>query len=95
MPEFKGLDDLVTNLLPATIQFASELQGLRILSQTNENEDTARVQVEFASVGDEPAKTAQVLLVKEEAQWKPIFHLWSPHQGSIIGGIGVPAKPRN
>jgi len=95
VPEIEGLDDLVTNLVPGTIQFASELEGLGILSQSKETDDTARVQVEFAPVGDQPAKTAQILLVKEESQWKPVFHVWSPHQGSIIGGLEVPSKPGN
>ena len=95
VPEMEGLEDLVTNLVPATIQLASELEGLRIVSQSKETDDTARMQVEFASGGQQPAKTAQILLVKEEAQWKPVFHLWSPHQGSIIGGLEAPATPKN
>ena len=95
VPELQGLNELVTNLVPGTIQFASELEGLRILSQSKETEDTARMQVEFAAAGDQPAKTAEILLVKEDAQWKPVFHVWSPHEGSIIGGLEVRPKPQN
>jgi cell division protein FtsB len=93
VPEFDGLDNIVTNLIPGTIQFASEVQGLRILSQPKEKDGTASVQVEFAAVGDQPAKTADIQFVKEDTQWKPVFHLWSPRQGSIQGGLSLPSKP--
>jgi len=95
VPDFDGLDNIVTNFIPATLQFASEVQGLRILSRSEENEATARVQVEFAADGNQAAKTAEVQFVKEDTQWKPVLHVWSPHQGSIRGGLGIPSKPEN
>ena len=91
MPEeFEGqLDAIVTPLIPATIRFASELQGMTILSQHEENGVTARVQVELASAGDNPAKQQEILFVKEDTQWKPVFSVWSPHNGSIQAALGI------
>ena len=89
VPEVEGLDEIVASLIPGTIRFASELQGMTILSQHEENGVTARVQVELASAGDNPAKQQEILFVKEDTQWKPVFSVWSPHNGSIQGALGI------
>lgn len=88
--EFEGqLDAIVAPLIPATIRFASELQGMTILSQREAIGGTARVQVELASTDDKPAKQQEILFVEEDTQWKPVFSVWSPRQGSIQGALGV------
>ena len=62
---------------------------MTILSQREANGGTARVQVELASTDDKPAKQQEILFVKEDTQWKPVFTVWSPRQGSIQGALGV------
>ncbi|PYI84132.1 MAG: hypothetical protein DME26_13735, partial [Verrucomicrobia bacterium] len=88
--ELEGqLDTIVTSLIPGTIRFAAELQGMTILSQQEDNGGTARVRVELASTNGNPAKQQEILFVKEDTQWKPVFSVWSARKGSIQGALGI------
>ena len=88
--ELEGqLDTIATSLIPGTIRFAAELQGLTILSQQEDNGGTARVRVELASTNGNPAKQQEILFVKEDTQWKPVFSVWSARKGSIQGALGI------
>lgn len=90
VPEIEGLlDQILPSLIPGTIRIASELQGMTILSQDEDVGGTARLQVELLPVENKPAKQQEILFVKEDAQWKPVFSVWSPRAGSIQGALGV------
>jgi len=90
VPDFDGLEDLVASLIPGAIHYASKLESIRILSQEQIDGQTARMRVEFAPGAGKPPKQQDLLFVKEESDWKPVFSVWSPEKGSIQGALAAP-----
>jgi hypothetical protein len=90
VPDFDGLEKIVESLIPGTIHYARKLESIRILSQEQIDERTARMRVEFAPGAGKPPKQQDLLFVKEESDWKPVFSVWSPEKGSIQGALAAP-----
>ena len=90
VPDFDGLEKIVESLIPGTIHYARKLESIRILSQEQIDEQTARMRVEFAPGAGKPPKQQDLLFVKEESDWKPVFSVWSPEKGSIQGALAAP-----
>lgn len=90
VPDFDGLEDIVASLIPGTIDYARKLESIRILSQEQIDTQTARMRVEFAPGAGKPPKQQDLLFVKEESDWKPVFSVWSPEKGSIQGALAAP-----
>jgi RNA polymerase sigma factor (sigma-70 family) len=90
VPEFDGLEKIVASLIPGTIDYARKLESIRILSQEQIDAQTARMKVEFAPGPGKAPKQQDLLFVKEESDWKPVFNVWSPNKGSIQGALAAP-----
>lgn len=89
VPDFDGLDEIVTSLIPGSLRYAGELDSMTILGSTNLNDGTARVQVELAPSPGKPPIQQEIQLVQEDGLWKPVFHVSSPRQGSIQGTLAA------
>ena len=89
IPDFDGLDEIVTSLIPGALRYAGELDSMTFLGSTNLNDGTARMQVELAPSTGKPPTQQEIGFVQEEGQWKPVFHVWSPRQGSIQGSLAA------
>ncbi|MCI0747643.1 MAG: hypothetical protein L0Y58_19740 [Verrucomicrobia subdivision 3 bacterium] len=48
------------------------------------------MRVEFTSGAGEPPTQQDLLFVKEDSDWKPVFSVWSPKEGSIQGALAAP-----
>jgi RNA polymerase sigma factor (sigma-70 family) len=90
VPDFDGLDKLVTSLIPGTIQFVSELESMTFLTTNTAEDGIARIQVELASPDGKAPTKQEVAFVQEDGLWKPVFHVFSPRQGSIQGSLAMP-----
>jgi hypothetical protein len=90
VPEFDGLEKIVASLIPGTIDYARKLESIRILSQEQIDAQTARMKVEFAPGARKAPNQQDLLFVKEESDWKPVFNVWSPNKGSIQGALAAP-----
>jgi RNA polymerase sigma factor (sigma-70 family) len=89
VPDFDGLDEIVTSLIPGSLRYAGELDGMTFLGSTNLNDGTARIQVELAPSPGKPPLQQEIQLVQEDGLWKPVFHVSSPRQGSIQGTLAA------
>jgi RNA polymerase sigma factor (sigma-70 family) len=90
--DFDGLEEIVASLIPGTIDYARKLESIRILSQEQIDGQTARMKVEFAPGAGKAPKQQDLLFVKEESDWKPVFNVWSPEKGSIQGALAAPPR---
>jgi RNA polymerase sigma factor (sigma-70 family) len=90
VPDFDGLEEIVASLIPATIHYAGKLESIRILSQEQIDAQSARMKVEFTPSAGKASKQQDLLFVKEESDWKPVFSVWSPEKGSIQGALAAP-----
>jgi hypothetical protein len=89
VPDFNGLEEIVTSLIPGSLRYAGELDSMTFLGSTNLNDGTARIQVELAPSPGKPPSQQEIQLVQEDGLWKPVFHVWSPRQGSIQGTLSA------
>ena len=48
------------------------------------------MKVEFAPGAGKAPKQQDLLFVKEDSDWKPVFSVWSPNKGSIQGALAAP-----
>jgi RNA polymerase sigma factor (sigma-70 family) len=92
VPDFEGLDEIVPSLVPGTVQFAKELEGMTILNTAPQDDGSTKVEVELAPADGKPSTRQNILFVNDEGEWKPVFHVWSARQGSIQGGLGLRDK---
>ena len=92
IPDVQGLDQLMEPLVPASSRFVSELAGLKLLGQKDEDENTRRIRVEVTSTAGK-TEEKEFMFVREEGQWMPLFHAWSPRQGSLQAAFEVPRSP--
>lgn len=90
VPDFDGLERIVASLIPGTIDYARKLESIRILSREEIDGQTARMKVEFAPGAGKAPKQQDLLFVKEDSDWKPVFSVWSPNKGSIQGALAAP-----
>jgi RNA polymerase sigma factor (sigma-70 family) len=90
VPDFDGLEEIVASLIPGTINYARKLESIRIVSQEQIDGQTARMKVEFNPGAGKAPKQQDLLFVKEESDWKPVFSVWSPNKGSIQGALAAP-----
>jgi hypothetical protein len=89
VPEFDGLGKIMQSLIPATKNFVSKLDSIRIVGTKQENPETTRVRVEFTSEGGQP-QPREFQFVRVENEWMPLFHVFTPREGSIQTAFDVP-----
>jgi hypothetical protein len=89
VPEFDGLGEIMRSLIPASARWVSGLDGIRIVAQQPDDAETTRVRVEFTSAQGR-AETRELQFVRVENEWMPLFHVFSPRQGSIQSALEVP-----
>lgn len=92
VPKVEGIERIMESLVPASSRFVSELDGIKVIGQREETGDTARLRVEFTDK-DGKAAPRELQLVREDGQWMPLFHAWSPKEGSLQAGLDVPLTP--
>jgi RNA polymerase sigma factor (sigma-70 family) len=92
VPDFIGLDEIVPSLVPGTVQFVKELDGMTVLNTAPQDDGSTKVEVELAAADGKPSTRQKILFVNDEGGWKPVFHVWSPRQGSIQGALGLRDK---
>jgi hypothetical protein len=74
-------------------RFAGELQGYRVTSQ-QEEENEVRLGLELTNQ-DGKTSSHTLRFVRENNQWFPVMHVWLQGQGSIRAALDVPAKFKN
>ena len=89
VPEFDGLGEIMRSLIPASARWVSGLDGIRVVAQQADDAQTTRVRVEFAST-EGKAETKELQFVQVQDDWMPLFHVFSPRQGSIQSALEVP-----
>jgi hypothetical protein len=89
VPKVDGLEKIMESLVPASSRFVSELDGIKVIGQREETGDTARLRVEFTDKNGKAAPR-ELQLVREDGQWMPLFHAWSPNEGSLQAALDVP-----
>jgi hypothetical protein len=89
VPEFDGLGEIMRSLIPASARWVSSLEGIRIVAQQTDDAETTRIRVEFTSAKGR-AETRELQFVRVENEWMPLFHVFSPRQGSIQSALEVP-----
>jgi len=92
IPASDELDKMFAqSLVGSTTHFAGALQGFRIQSQQQEGENEVRVGIELTDQGGK-TKAHTLRLVREDAQWFPVMHVWLQDQGSVRAAMDVPPK---
>jgi hypothetical protein len=92
IPASEELDQTFAQaLIGGATQFAGSLQGLRVTSQQEEENNEVRVGLELTSKDGRP-ESHTVRLVREDNQWFPVMHVWLHAQGSIRAAMDVPPK---
>jgi RNA polymerase sigma factor (sigma-70 family) len=92
VPEFDGLEEIVASLIPGTMRFAKELEGMTMVGTPEVRDGQARVRVEVAPAEGKKPIEQDIIFVEEEGLWKPLFNVWSPEKGSIRGGLASSMK---
>ena len=78
-------------LIGGTTQFAGSLQGFRVTSQQDEQENMVRMGFELTNK-DGKAESHTLRLVREDNRWFPVMHVWLQGQGSVRAALDVPPK---
>ncbi|MEO8425702.1 MAG: sigma-70 family RNA polymerase sigma factor, partial [Verrucomicrobiota bacterium] len=91
IPASDELDQTFVNgLVGGSTQFASSLQGFRVTSQ-EEQDNEVRMGLELTNKDGKP-ESHTVRLVHEDNQWFPVMHVWLHDQGSVRAAMDVPPK---
>ena len=94
IPASDELDDTFANgMVGGATRFAGELQGYRVTSQ-QEEENEVRLGLELTNQ-DGKTSSHTLRFVREDNQWFPVMHVWLQGQGSIRAALDVPAKFKN
>jgi RNA polymerase sigma factor (sigma-70 family) len=75
----------------AITQYAGSLQGFRVTSRQDEQDNMVRMGFELTN---KEGSTEQhtLRLVREDNQWFPVMHVWQQGQGSVRAALDVPPK---
>ena len=75
----------------AITQYAGSLQGFRVTSRQDEQDNIVRMGFELTNKeGDIEQHTLR--LVREDNQWFPVMHVWLQGQGSVRAALDMPPK---